>query len=89
MGQEQKQKGEKAMEFNEQKEEAETENEMNEEIYARYHCPICGAVMARDASVFLSHAKQHILELMRKTYPDRPGRKDGFCDAGGFPYFFV
>lgn len=62
-----------------------TEHEIEEETYARYHCPICGAEMVRDASIFLSHAKQHILELMRKTYPDRPS-SGGPC---GFPYFFV
>ena len=49
----------------------ETHNEiMNEGIYASYQCPLCGRELMRDASVFLRHAKKHILIALRKAHPE-------------------
>ena len=44
--------------------------ESSDRIYAQYQCPLCGSHMRRDASVFLCHARGHILEALRKEHPE-------------------
>jgi len=35
-----------------------------------YECPVCGLEIARDVSIFLSHGKQHIFEILRQEHPE-------------------
>lgn len=35
-----------------------------------YECPVCGLGIARDVSIFLSHGKQHIFEIIRREHPE-------------------
>lgn len=39
-------------------------------VFEKYHCPVCGAETERDVLVFLTHARQHIFELLRKSHPE-------------------
>lgn len=39
-------------------------------LYTHYHCPVCGEEMERDLSLFLTHTKEHILNLLRENYPE-------------------
>ena len=42
----------------------------HETLYATYRCPICGAEIERDACLFLTHAKEHIFEALRRAHPE-------------------
>lgn len=43
---------------------------MNWMNYITYECPVCGLEIRRDISIFLSHGKQHIFEVLRREHPE-------------------
>ena len=42
----------------------------NDWPYQNYRCPVCGHLMVRGVAIFLTHTKAHILDLLRKHYPE-------------------
>ncbi len=46
---------------------------------AKYICPICGLEIERDLVKFLSHADEHVIEVVKRQHPEWVSG-DGLCE---------